>query len=306
MALISASVYYNDEVTYTGDAGSETNPYCIETIQDFADVNKIANCFCMLPKDFDFNETDYKFGVTSSTYFCGNSTVTLLGNHKTMRNLTVRCNSQVLFTFKEVRDLNFCNFTSLQSTTVPFNTCMVRCSISGYYYKPPSVISLINQGTFEQCSINIGGIFTAGFNFCTCIDVHIHFEDVSLTSSTQTGLIDVTTFNNSWMDGKINFNGASGYMSVSYLFITNSAVWSNSYIAVNIVRTGRTGTFYIVNKTPQSTCFVDTSLISDSASAYVTTNFLAVTTDQVTGKAGLEYLPTQGYFVAQGKKDGES
>ena len=51
---IAANIYFNDDVTYTGTAGSETNPYCIEDFWDLV----LASSYSATLNPFNLNHTD--------------------------------------------------------------------------------------------------------------------------------------------------------------------------------------------------------------------------------------------------------
>jgi hypothetical protein len=63
MSLISASEYYNDNVKYTGDAGSRTNPYTISNIDELKQCTQFANY--ILVSDIDFKEYDLNIDATT-------------------------------------------------------------------------------------------------------------------------------------------------------------------------------------------------------------------------------------------------
>jgi hypothetical protein len=55
---IAANIYFNDDVTYTGTAGSETNPYCIEDFWDLV----LGSSYPTASSPFNLNHTD-RYGL---------------------------------------------------------------------------------------------------------------------------------------------------------------------------------------------------------------------------------------------------
>lgn len=73
---VAASIYYSDTTTYTGGAGSKTNPYCIEDLYDLINnpyINKKPNSYYyIVVNDIDMNDyDDYKYSppFNISLYF---------------------------------------------------------------------------------------------------------------------------------------------------------------------------------------------------------------------------------------------
>ena len=52
--MVSCAEYYQDTTTYTGDAGSATNPYAVEDCYDFCNI--LYAGYYNFVKDIDFNE----------------------------------------------------------------------------------------------------------------------------------------------------------------------------------------------------------------------------------------------------------
>ena len=67
---VAASIYYSDTTTYTGNAGSKTNPYCIEDLYDLIKNPRINTkptsedlyYYYIVVNDIDMNDyDDYKY-----------------------------------------------------------------------------------------------------------------------------------------------------------------------------------------------------------------------------------------------------
>lgn len=172
---IAANIYFNDNVTYTGTAGSETNPYCIEDFWDLVLVSSYpysatpfnldhTDRYGLFVKDIDMNDypditTQIMNGTVTYKYTTYTFTFTSFkllwaqidGAGYCLRNLCVYGNtfgtspSQGIFhkyaaTFKlKIKNLNIINFISYSNNSL-FST-----------YGEGTVSSL----TFEKCNFGV-------------------------------------------------------------------------------------------------------------------------------------------------------
>lgn len=131
---VAASVYYSDTTTYTGNAGSKTNPYCIEDLYDLIKNPRINTkptsedlyYYYIVVNDIDMNDyDDYKYSppVNISLYF----TKMDFKNHE-LRNITIYNNSSESNIFNvmghststSIYNLKLTNFISYNSNVSIF------------------------------------------------------------------------------------------------------------------------------------------------------------------------------------------
>lgn len=194
---IAANIYFNDNVTYTGTAGSETNPYCIEDFWDLVLVSSYpysatpfrldhTDRYALFVKDIDMNDypditTQIMNGTVTykySTYTYTFTSFKLLwaqidGAGYCLRNLCVYGNtfgaspSRGIFckyatTFKlKIKNLNIINFIS---------------------YSNNSLFSTNGEGTassltFEKCNFDVYYYnLTNGFIVSLINSQYIHYS----------------------------------------------------------------------------------------------------------------------------------
>ena len=130
---VAASVYYSDTTTYTGNAGSKTNPYCIEDLYDLIN-NPYINTkpesedlyyYYIVVNDIDMNDyDDYKYSppLGISLYIKKID----FKNHE-LRNITIYNNSinnifnvRGHLTSSSIYNLKLTNFISYNSSVTIF------------------------------------------------------------------------------------------------------------------------------------------------------------------------------------------
>jgi len=171
---IAANIYFNDDVTYTGTAGSETNPYCIEDFWDLvlassysATLNPFnldhTDMYALFVKDIDMNDypditTQIMNGTVTYKYITYTFTFTAFkllwrqidGAGYCLRNLCVYGNTfgssykgvfyKYATAFKlKIKNLNIINFISYSNNSL-FST-----------HGEGTVSSL----TFEKCNFGV-------------------------------------------------------------------------------------------------------------------------------------------------------
>lgn len=263
---VAASVYYSDTTTYTGNAGSKTNPYCIEDLYDLIENPYInqqpsGHYYYIVVNDIDMNDYDeYKYSppLNISLYFRKID----FKNHE-LRNITFyNISSATMFKIQDscdssIHNLKLTNFISANSSVTVFAACntsyynfyFYNCDFSiyadttsGYY----SVIKIIMADSMNStiynvycynCIFNIKG--NLSYNNGTIINdnsiymyyCHIHLYIIKNLHSI---LYSIGTFTSSYITGDIY--GSTCYNnSLIHSSALNKLV--NSYINVNFHNT---------------------------------------------------------------------
>ena len=123
---VAASVYYSDTTTYTGGAGSKTNPYCIEDLYDLINnprINKKPNSedsyyYYIVVNDIDMNDyDDYKYSPPLGIllYF----TKMDFKNHE-LRNITIYNNTNTISNINDTT-INIFNVMGHSTSTSIYN-----------------------------------------------------------------------------------------------------------------------------------------------------------------------------------------
>lgn len=194
---IAANIYFNDDVTYTGTAGSETNPYCIEDFWDLVlcssypdSLNPFnlnhTDMYALLVKDIDMNDypdittqimngtVTYKYTTYTFTFTSFNLLWAQIdGAGYCLRNLCVYGNTfgssptngifyKYATSFKlKIKNLNIINFISYTNNSL-FST-----------YGEGTVSSL----TFEKCNFGVYYYnLTNGFISSLICSQYIHYS----------------------------------------------------------------------------------------------------------------------------------
>lgn len=190
---IAANIYFNDNITYTGTAGSETNPYCIEDFWDLVLVSSYSESanpfnldhtymYALFVKDIDMNDypditTQIMNGTVTYKYTTYTFTFTSFllrwaqidGNGYCLRNLCVYGN-----TFGSSNKGIFCMY----SVTLKIKNLDIINFIS---YSNNSLFSAANGGittlTFEKCNFGVYYYnLTNGFIVSLINSQYIHYS----------------------------------------------------------------------------------------------------------------------------------
>lgn len=265
---VAASVYYSDTTTYTGNAGSKTNPYCIEDLYDLINNPRINTqptsedlyYYYIVVNDIDMNDyDDYKysppFGI--DLYFSKLD----FKNHE-LRNILFYNNSNypyslTIFTIRgqydsSIHNLKLTNFISYNSYITVFTRAYSSAHPSLFFYN--CNFSIYADTTLVSSpTIKIIGIASDSPIYCyNCI-------------------FNIKANLNSNDNSKI-INDADLYMYYSHIHLY---IVRNLYSLISVL-----GTFtssYITGDIYGSTCN-NNSLISSSAAdklinSYVNVNF---------------------------------
>lgn len=186
--MVSCAEYYQDTTTYTGDAGSATNPYAVEDCYDFCNI--IDAGYYNFVKDIDFNDhTTYRYGINGKTIL-----LTMAGSQSTkstyingkgfkLRNLILRNydnsttgyfinSSYAQRTF--FSNIDFVNFVFITCRSFDSGFCysnkakFENCNFS-IYLSNAVIGALCEQSIMVNCTLNISGthsyISTSGYHF---------------------------------------------------------------------------------------------------------------------------------------------
>ena len=170
---IAANIYFNDDVTYTGTAGSETNPYCIEDFWDLVLCSSYSDSlnpfnlnhtdmYALLVKDIDMNDypdmtTQIMNGTVTYKYTTYTFTFTSFilkwkqidGAGYCLRNLCVYGNTfgstykgifYMSSTNLKIKNLDVINFISYSNSSLfsassgTTTLTFEKCNFGVYYY----------------------------------------------------------------------------------------------------------------------------------------------------------------------------
>ena len=271
---VSASVYYSDTTTYTGNAGSKTNPYCIEDLYDLINnpyINTKPNSedlyyYYIVVNDIDMNDyADYKYStpVNIPLYF----TKMDFKNHE-LRNITMYNNTSEsnIFNVKghststSIYNLKLTNFISYNSKVSIFAmyNAVANCKI--YFYNCdfsiyadttlagiPIIKSILKSvGTpyvyCYNCVFNIKANFNNDSNGTIIYDANLYMNychiHLYIVKNLFTLLCDIGTFNSSYITGDIYGSTSTCNSLITYSdnrIITEKLM--NSYVNVNFHNT---------------------------------------------------------------------
>lgn len=146
---VAASIYYSDTTTYTGNAGSKTNPYCIEDLYDLINnpyINKQPKSedlyyYYIVVKDIDMNDyVDYKYStpVNIPLYF----TKMDFKNHE-LRNITIINNNT---------SINI-NIFSVMGHSTPTSIYNLKLTNFISYNSNVSIFTISNNGNTSNCKL---------------------------------------------------------------------------------------------------------------------------------------------------------
>lgn len=271
---VAASVYYSDTTTYTGNAGSETNPYCIEDLYDLIKnpyINTQPNSedlyyYYIVVNDIDMNDyDDYKYSppLGISLYIKKID----FKNHE-LRNITIynnNNNNSINHIFKvrgrststSIHNLKLTNFISYNSSVTIFimYNDVPKCKF--YFYN--CNFSIYADTTLIPAH-NIIGLVLKSYN--------IYSQDYYSS---------YVYCYNCIFNIKANLSSDS-IIEDSYLYMYYSHI--HLYIVKNLYSLiGTIGTFtssYITGDIYGSTCYKNSLIISDMyvfSNSYINVNF---------------------------------
>lgn len=266
---VAASVYYSDTTTYTGNAGSKTNPYCIEDLYDLIEnpyINEQPQSdlyyYYIVVNDIDMNDYDeYKYSppLNISLYFIKID----FKNHE-LRNITFyNISTATMFKIRgmynsSIHNLKLTNFISVNSrvtvfathNTANFNFYFYNCDFSIYADTTSgySVIKIIMTDAMSNsiynvycynCIFNIKGNLSYGSITGSIIDeysiymyyCHIHLY---IIKNLYHIFSNIGTFTSSYITGDIY--GSTCYNN-ALIYSSTASRLVNSYINVNFHNT---------------------------------------------------------------------
>lgn len=180
----SASVYYNDNTKYTGNAGSKTNPYCIEDLYDFNFFrNSSVGDYLIMVKDIDLNDYDAGYLISGTNSNNLLSFENLDGQNHEIRNISfVVSETGSINTFMKfynldriitIKNINFLNINyyngngslfEVQYTNSNYLININNCNFTVYNYKRND--GNINHKTY-LIDYNSDSYYMYVFNYCT-------------------------------------------------------------------------------------------------------------------------------------------
>lgn len=311
--MVSCAQYYDDTTTYTGDAGSSTNPWAVEDCYDLVKVAKgglYVQGYYQLVQDIDLNEhSTYKSGFSNVavtgyagyTYHIdgkGHSIKNIvLNGYTNMSAFAAMANNTSTFT-----NINFINMIILNVTGSDplFNgwITLSNCNFS-VYLANVTYSYLLSGGNKTDCTFNIYGTLTNGLFItgATLRRCHINFNNCTVGTEGSTYASNL-------------FAGDGGYLRSCY--ITGSILFVNSGSGIYLATSDSRNALYIydsyyavkINRpqgfttslnfmATQSLCFVDKELANCTNSpSYTNVRFL--TTEQA---KSYDYLSQIGFVV---------
>lgn len=209
--MVSCAEYYQDTTTYTGNAGSATNPYAVEDCYDFCAITSAsAERYYNFVKDIDFNQHDtYKYGINDVTIIheSGTSAGQLHINGKGFDLRNVICMGystnnfiQATYGHVEISNVNFVNFVQVNCKSGSASsglfskgglTTIKDCNFS-IFLSNSNITFLCYQTIMVNCTLNISGTHSyysnAGF--------HVMMLGAKGTTSGQSGCYKQNCFFN--------------------------------------------------------------------------------------------------------------
>lgn len=270
---VAASVYYSDTTTYTGNAGSKTNPYCIEDLYDLI-KNPTINTqptsenlyyYYIVVNDIDMNDyDDYKYSppLGISLYikkidFKNHElrNITIYNNNSRSNIFNVRTYSS-LSSSSSIYNLKLTNFISYNSTVSIFTNgtssskfYFYNCDFSIYAdttLAGTNIIGLILGADYVNslpiycynCIFNIKGNFPSN-NPGHILDENslcIYYSHIHLyiVKNLYSLIENIGTFNSSYITGDIYGSTCHNNRLIYYL---SAPKLMNSYVNVNFHNT---------------------------------------------------------------------
>ena len=174
-----ASEYYNDPVKYTGDAGSQTNPYCIEDVWDLKVSTTTTKRYFILVNDINFNDhPTYKHGFTESGAYFDDLYSYLDGQGHKIMNAVVYTADYTVIKTASTRNVEFANCVIMSvsgtanclvaSQDVALTDCVFGVYLNSSSFLSFGVIYAKTKLGCIRCTFNIKGTtrdeYTISFN----------------------------------------------------------------------------------------------------------------------------------------------
>ena len=291
---------------YSGEGGTETNPYAVEDIFDLDRVDGItttAFVYYQLVNDIDYNNhPTKKYGISRGYIwgqtgtrgkkynFYGDDPIT--GKNHEIRNIiilssSVTCNNSYVEEYGTIKNINFVNMIFKDvgfSTNLFWSSIMIGCNFSLMFINS-SPGKFFRGDKYTDCSFNIYGSNNSSssipdytFNLGTGksnakIRCHFNFNDFIYNCVESPVYLFYAqgngynaTVHDCYFTGSIKLKGHSSDANVR--MITNIELY-NSYFAISL--SSISGTLgYCLFESPVSTSFIDKDVlgltISDSSS----------------------------------------
>jgi len=242
--LVDEATYFNDNETYTGDSGSETNRYVIEDVYDFVAIGTTTTYkHYRLVNDIDMRDHPvYKNGfdkakMVHDAYGTFDGDGHLIKNI-VLNNYTGSNISNVAFMyFGDICNVDFINLVMINCDANCPLICawgggdglgrLRNCNFGIYVANCSGKSFPFTSSQTEDCCFNIKGRVTDSLYFSVNIKrTHLNLDIIESHSYALNGS-NTITFTNCYITGKIKNSGTIG---------TNNGIFvpkfSNSYIAV--------------------------------------------------------------------------
>lgn len=154
--MVSCADYYQDTTTYTGDAGSATNPYAVEDCYDFCAIryDSIEQHYNFV-KDIDFNQHDtYKYGINNVTIIrqrpnvSGVGKLYIHGKGFELRNLICMNYTTATFCYGSTADQSLIYFDNIDFVNFTFINCRDINTSQGKF-------ASVHVARFTDCNFSI-------------------------------------------------------------------------------------------------------------------------------------------------------
>ena len=266
---VAASVYYSDTTTYTGNAGSKTNPYCIEDLYDLINNPRIntkptSENYYIVVNDIDMNNYKYNYKYSPPLNIPLYFTKMDFKNHE-LRNITICNNNYTVYSIFKLMssaslicNLKLTNFISYNSKVSIFSNdvsnskmYLYNCDFSMYADTTlagvgNSIIQLIlllnNNNSFccYNCVFNIkanlnsywgGTILDSSYIYMYYCHIHLY-----IMKNLYTLIKEIGEFNSSYITGDI-YGSTCNDNSLISINSSSLSKLINSYVNVNFHNT---------------------------------------------------------------------
>lgn len=270
---------YDKTGSWTGEAGTETNPYAVEDVYDFCAIKDGADkehSKYMLVRDIDFNNHEtYKMATYTTNIIVANSS-SVDGNGHAIRNLYINqfAWSGILQSAFGLAEITNCRFENLINA-VPSNgngngifiSCVFRHCSFYIQLNSASLSVLFGKCKFSDCSVNIAGI-NSDNGVCvtsTLERCHINFKDLTVNAvaenSTVSRIFNGMNINMSYFTGSVKIGG--GLVRENNYLFRNGITLNSSYFCASVTSSIGHNKLILFESVPSTVCFANTSLLAE-------------------------------------------
>lgn len=324
--LKTAAEYYSNPTKYSGAAGTDTNPYCIETLEDLFRSDATAYTY-MLVNDLDFNNhEEYRKGFNTDTtiFECGTSTLNGQDDTGTIhhiRNIVILGGTIKLIAVAALQNIyidNIINLGAGNNTGVisasTYSSCIFGIYLSNCAFG--DIIGLSSKFNITDCTFNISGQTSgnnalvigksgvSGHNYTRCL---FNLDIIGAPFTAMSPIINGSTNSNCKLTncafrGRISVSTSS--TTTSNMSVVSGMTLNNCYIGCDINFDYTAQTRNSINAVGSSisinaTSFIDISVIKNSRNPEVpptvekgttSANWYLLTHDQATSASYLRSI----------------